>query len=445
MLDLSLRTRWLSLASSLLAVTACASDPADHVGPAPDDPMMEEQPPAPVVLPHIDGVVVDRAGLPLANKIVVVAGKSVLSDAEGKFTFTDVTAPYEVVLTETGSSLVSSVVGLTTATPRILYTYWPESHDATIQGALMTPTKQGDHMMLGVTTPYSAETFDNMYAPNFNNQYARWWGPETTTASILAIKYTDDGTPKANPVSFEALGTATVQVEAGKVTSGIALAAHDPIEVMMAGTIAVPADTEWASVTMFAAAGGASVEVHRFDGTGALAAFSGVMPSGVGISAGFTASAHTPDGEAMRFVRDIPTDAQDLVLTVPAPAHIEEPALGTAVTPGDAIRWSDVNHKLFIVDIAQYDATQNRYPWNWRTLTSGHSVTIPDLASLGMHWVPGRPVTMWIYAYDLPMTLDEAAGYSLDTVLDKVWGSDGMTSIDGSLAFTRDGVGFTSN
>lgn len=445
MLDISLRRRWLSLATSLLAVTACASDPADAEGPGPDDPMMEEEPPAPVVLPRVDGVVVDRSGLPLAGKIVVLAGKSVTTDADGAFAFTDVTAPYDIALTETGSVLVASVVGLTTATPRIVHTYWPENRAATIQGSLATPTKQGDHMMLGVTTPFASETFDNMYAPNFNNEYARWFGPEKTTANIIAIKYTHDGTGQTNPVSFEALGTATVQVENGKVVSGISLPAQDPAEVTIAGKFALPAGAEWSSVSMFAAAGGASVEVHRIDGTGTASTFSGVMPSGVGISAGFSVFSHTPDGETMAFVRDIPTDAQDLMLTVPAPPHIVAPAIGSAVKPGDVISWTDDAHKLFIVEVGQYDAAQNRYPWNSRTLTTGHSITIPDLSSLGLHWVAGRPATVWIYAYDLPMNLDEAAGFAMDTVLDTAWGSSGMTTIDGSLAFTRDGLSFTSN
>ena len=85
---------------------------------------------------------------------------------------------------------------------------------------------------------------------------------------------------------------------------------------------------------------------------------------------------------------------------------------------------------------------QNRYPYYSRTLTTEHAVTVPDLSSLGMHWDATRWSYIWIYAYDLPWTLEQAAGSSLDTLLDRVWGSDGLTTIDGSLAFQRDGFAF---
>jgi hypothetical protein len=189
----------------------------------------------------------------------------------------------------------------------------------------------------------------------------------------------------------------------------------------------------------FAAAGDAGVEVARIDGS---PQFSVVVPSGVGLTAGFTASAVTADGTTVRFVRDIPTDVQNFQIELPAPPHLDAPAAGSTVKPGDEIRWSDDHAKLFVVEIGQYDAVQKRYPFNSRILTASHSVTIPDLSSMGMHWDATRWTYVWIYAYDLPLTLEEAAATSLDTVLDTVWGSDGLTKLDGSLAFQRDGYVF---
>lgn len=432
---------WLTLATSFSLLAGCATD-----GPAaeeiePGEPGMEEETMPPTVLAKVDGVVVDRQGLPLAGKLVFIAGNALTTDTEGRFTAVDVIAPYDVTVTETGSSTVTSFVGLTTVAPKVVHTYWPESRDATIAGGLSTPTVIGDLMFLGVTSAGTPFTMD-IYAPNFNAEYARWYGPTKTTANIIALKY-KEGANKL-PISYEALGTTTVAVEDGKVTSGIALPAINPGEATITGQLSYAPGVTWSSVRAYAATGGGSVQVARIDGTAATSSFSTVMPTGVGIKAGFSAQTVSPSGKAIRFVHDVATDVQGLQLAVPAPPTLVAPAAGAVVKPGDRVEWSDDSANLFVVEIGQFDPMTFGYPYYSRTVTSGHSLTIPELSSYGVPWLAGRQTYIWVYAYNLPWTLDEAAGHSFDDILDNAWGSDGQTSVDGSLAFNDDGFAFTS-
>lgn len=423
----------LSLVSALALVPACASD-----DPGRDDTMTTPSDTAPVVLASVSGTVIDRSGAPLANKIVAIAGEMLVTDSEGHFTATNVTAPYDVTVTETGSSMVTSVVGLTTASPQIMYTYWPENRSGAVSGSFVTSVAMGDTFVFGATTPTERDTWQTT-SPTMNSRPISWRGPTTTTAHVTALKYTTgaDGLPNA----YQAMGTATVEVEAGKTTSGVSMTAFDPAEATITGTASYPAGTTYGSVAAFSAVNGGVVELGRADD---VADFSFVVPSGVGITTGFTAFAHTPEGQSTRFVHDVPTDAQGLTLDVPAPPHLESPGLDTVLAPGSTITWTDPHAKYFVVEIGQYDPNQNGWPWYTQTLTSAHSFTIPDLTDLGLHWDPTRPAVLWILAYDVPWTLDETAGHSLDELLDIVASDDALPNIDGSVAFYQQGWTFAT-
>ena len=126
---------WLSLATSLsLLTSACATDGSATMMEPGDDPIEETV--QPTVLAKVDGIIVDREGLPVAGKLVFIGGTSVTTDAAGRFAFVDVKAPYDVIVTEIGSSMATSIVGLTSATPYLTHLHSPHTRREAIRLAL---------------------------------------------------------------------------------------------------------------------------------------------------------------------------------------------------------------------------------------------------------------------------------------------------------------------
>lgn len=171
-----------------------------------------------VELLDVTGIVVDEYGEPMAAVTVTASGGApVVTAADGTFTFTDMTVPYDVTVVDITNSLGHRFEGLTTSEPRIMPASAVTSGLAgdlgadvsgTLSHASLIPVPMGHMAMVCIEGLSGIATGCDLLQPGESGYAfsANWFAPAGLNARVRAYVYATDASDK--PTAVVASGAA---------------------------------------------------------------------------------------------------------------------------------------------------------------------------------------------------------------------------------------------
>ena len=368
-------------------------------------------PPAPTAT--VRGTVFMGPNVPVAGVLVHAQGRLVTSDGEGRFVLDDIATPYTLTVASTGTPPWAQVFDGLTATAPVLALSLP-NYPWAMPGAFRTARVTGatpnanplppgqrlevcvaglDAVVLGCDTVVAgADSYD---------LDARWWAAGDADVRLHALLLQVDADDR--PTGVLGYGTLPLTLTANATLVRIAPSGPPPPAVAVQGTVAV-------------AGGGvlqAVVAGVRVDDAALLRMYGGQPPSS---TIGFVAPDVGPSGLQVLAVAQFPTGvgyAWALVdpsapfdLALPAPPPQLAPVDGaTGVTPTTS--FTAVGDGDGVYQFA-WQETGVGDGLTVRLLTRRTSVTLPDLAPVGLAWSAGGTYG-WSVAAWSAADVDEAA------------------------------------
>lgn len=337
----------------------------------------------------VTGQVLDGFAQPLPGRTVLVGSQSTTSDANGKFTVSGVTTPYDVVVIEPGSGKVATVYAQLTRTD-------PKLRDL---GATSTPTRQatlGGNLAGGdaLPTPDATLTGVSWGSPESStgsyvtsSPYAftvAWSGPTSITGSVHALQWTVD--PSGTVTGYRSHAVTTgVSLSAGNVVSNANLLLAAPLTTNVSGSTNVPGGYTIVDRTVYLTFDDGAFFPVSSDGI-SNPSFDLPVPSGIGASAQINVTAGDGGTQTSAQLSGVAPGTTGLALTLPAPALATTPADGaTGVDTGTDLVWSPVPNAvhLLILSGGSSDPT-------YIVVSGGTRARIPDLTAQGLGLPSGR-------------------------------------------------------
>jgi hypothetical protein len=343
----------------------------------------------------VTGRVVDLFRQPLPGLEVRLGATARTTDAEGRFTFVGVTAPYDLVVKRVSPLEGHVFKGLTRPDP-VLPLIGPApapARLAPVSGSL----QGGDGFPLGPTVVtalfFSApEGFGGQYlfpgqGPAYGPFSASWYGAASEPGTLHGLQWSVDA--QLLPAQFLAYGSAPLAPTDGVAATGQLLPLQPAATGYLSGTVAVPAGFTLASKTLWLTAGPFSGVFLGTDGASG-ATFTYATPD-VGLPVGLQATA-TRGGKSTTAYRAGLLPSQVIAIDLPAPPLLQAPAIGaTGVTTGSTFAWTGFPgaiHVLFVIPASGPAFVVHLV---------GTSTTIPDLTAMGLPLAKGVAAswTVW--------------------------------------------------
>ena len=365
----------------------------------------------------VSGKVVAGNGQPVANAPVVITGRpSTISDANGDFTVTGVTTPYD--LTAVVSSIKLAVVykGLTRTDPTIFFFAFspPLANSATLSGkvtggaAVPAPPF---YTKVAFGSPDATDTESATWvAPDLTYAFSpiTWFGPVSTTGTLHALQWR--ATSSTNPPNlYSGYGQKTgVTISNGGTFANqdVPMTAVTPAN--LDGTVTVPTGYTLAAKAMSVNfSDGASIAILN-DAT-ATAAFNYLTPAISGSTMAVSATASTAASELTATTRtNLSASATGVGVTLqPAPVLSLPVNAATNVGYGQSFSWTAFAGGVHMV-VFNGPAGQPDY----FVFTGGTSTAIPDLSSEGLGLPASAAYTWGIYGIAPVASVDALAGQS---------------------------------
>jgi len=181
---------------------------------------------------------------PLAGVPVTVAGHTLITDAAGRFTAADVTAPYDLTLVLAAQKQVRSYIGVTRADPVLNIFQSGNNRTVTFRGALSggagfpAPAQHQSALALVTdrwTRTQNLDPTGATYEAIFN-----FVGPATANATLIVLQYRRDTSGLVVDYTGHARRTLAI-ADTGTFTADLNLAAVT--ERTVSGTISAPAQS----------------------------------------------------------------------------------------------------------------------------------------------------------------------------------------------------------
>lgn len=407
-----------------------------------------------VHLTDVDGVAVDAFGEPLAGMTVVLGDLgSVVTGADGAFSFSDVTLPYDLTVVDTADGLAHRFVGLSATEPRVqpisaLLSSLTGELEATITGNLVHATLvplPAQHAATVCIEGLSGEATGcrnvTLAGESSYDLTVNWSSPANLNARVRAYIYEVDA--DGVPVSMKASGTA------GPVVLSDTDAAV--LDITLTNT------TSQASLTLETALpSGYSLSsrglVAHYTDLAAIALATGtpVGDSDTLIAPFFPGATHS--AYATGAADDTGSSSVSVAWSTGhasgGAATIELPAPATALSPPEgssnvtiATEFSVANPSGGVVTFLLRPVTFGTGP-TLAVTTDGDSATMPNVASLGLA-LPGSTAYSWLALASHSVTTVDAAVTGPGYLGDYVNLSIGATG--GGLAPAADGQISTTN
>ena len=386
----------LAIAGTLLLVVGCGA------------------PPTPTAT--VQGSVVMGPSVPVAGVLVHAQGRLVTSDGDGRFVLHDIATPYTLTVASTGTPPWAQVFeGLTTtapvlalSVPNIPWALPGAFRTARVTGATpnANPLPPGQRLEVCVAgldaVVVGCDTVDA--GGDSYDLEARWWEPGDVDVRLHALLVQVDADDR--PIGVLGYGTLPLALTANATLIRIAPSGPPPAAVAVQGTVAV-------------AGGGvlqAVVAGVRVDDAALLRVYGGQPPSP---TIGFVAPDVGPSGLQVAAVAQFPTGvgyAWALVdpgapfnIALPAPppqlAPVDGAAGVTTATTFAAVGDADHVHQFAWQETGGGDGL------TVRLMTRRTSVTLPDLAPVGLAWTAGGTYGWNVAAWS---ATDVAEAASLD-------------------------------
>lgn len=355
----------------------------------------------------VTGRVVDLFRQPLVGLEVHLGGAAAVSDAGGRFTFTGVSAPYDLVVKRTSPleahvfrglnrpDPVLPLIGLTPAAPRVA------AVSGTLAGGSGFPLGQNVVTALFFT---ASQGFGGLYlfpgqGPTYGPFSATWYGAASETGTLHGLQWSVDA--QLLPAQFLAYGSAPLAPTEGVAATGQDLTLQAAATGYLSGTVAVPAGFTLASKTLWLNAGPFTGVFLGSDASPG-AAFTYATPD-VGLRVGFQATA-TRGGKSTTSYRAGLLPSEVIALVLPAPPLQQAPVIGaTGVSTATPFTWIAFPASIHVVFVVPASGPA------FAIYLAGTSTTIPDLSAMGLPLATGATAIWSVWGVGPFADLDDYA------------------------------------
>ena len=364
----------------------------------------------------VTGKVIGQNSQPQSGVPVIILGTtipSVNTDANGNFTISNVTTPYNIAVVDGADKASLVYKGLTRSDPTLV---WPDialgtARTATLSGtiypasAFPEPATRRARIVFG-SPEVAVGAIVNSNTGNYSIN-ATWYGPTTTTGTVYTLQWSFDAMT-ALPTSYDGFGA----------RSGISLLdatanpnGNDTLSVVssstISGTVTPAAGYTLAAKSLSVAfANNASIPLAT-DNTAA-GSFSFLTPSLNGATIMIAGSATKSGNSSSAHKVGLSASATGVALSVPAAPELSLPIdATTGVTKSSQFSWSPVPNAVHLL-VFQGAAGLPRY----LVLTTAASDSIPDMTTAGLG-LPASTNYQWsVLALGPFSNLDAAAASS---------------------------------
>lgn len=329
----------------------------------------------------VQGRVVDLFRQPVPNASVSIGGSAATSAADGSFTISSMTRPYDVIVTPAGKSEVHEFLGLQRSNPvlPLLDQVSAPPRSATVAGTLAGAAANGTREVteFAFSSPeaHGATVLWAGLGPSFGPFPVSWFGAPTTQGSLAALKWNvgPDGLPK------QYLGFASSQLS---LTDQQAVAGADiqlaPLGTSyISGTVTSPLGFSLTRKTLWLTAGPKTGMILGIAGTPSLL-FTFATPV-AGLPLGVEVDATSSAGATTSVYRANLSPNQVIDLTLPLPPGLTSPGPGAVnVDHTTSFAWTAVADTISVLSV-----TSAAGPSGF-IYTSGASGTLPPASAFAL-------------------------------------------------------------
>lgn len=374
-----------------------------------------------VVIEQLDvtGTVIGLGDVPLAGYTVFIPGHSaVVSAADGSFSIDNVAAPYDLTVADAVAGFSHTFVGLTSADPAVrplgVLLTGSGGHSASVSGnlvhATLVPIPAGhkgfvcvEGVDVSVTGCDTVSAATSNYTVNMN-----WSGAATTSIRLRAYIVTVDADEE--PLAIVANGAVTAfEISAGDADVTDVTVTSSSSQAVIGSTVTVPPGYSLSLRQLIATHSDvASISLGNLAGSALTRDV--IAPFFVGadytVAVAATANASGSNSTTLAWATGLaPGDSASLELARP-PVQLSPPEAATGVTTGTEFAVSNPDG-----GVTTFYGTASGGGSVFFITTDAHTVTIPDLASIGLP-LPAATDYIWtvLTSHDVPTVNDAVTG-----------------------------------
>ena len=354
--------------------------------------------PAPIT---VTGTFVALNNLPVAGAGISIGAKNAITDANGSFTISNVTPPYDLVAVSGKVGVVYQ--GLTLTSPTIvLYNSLPTlPNTGTVMGSvspttLLTAANYTTSVAWG--SPETTIFADsNSFSTNPFSLTLDWFGPASTTGNLHVLQWLNNSTTNL-PTSYSGYQTKSgVVVAASGTTSNQDMTMGSVTSANLTGTLTVPTAYSPVFNVLTLTWGDGATMILAADSGPPGSTFNYVMPSGVGATVTILALATSTGVASGAFMSGLAPNATNVSMVVPAASTQGIPAdAATGITTAQAFTWTPFAGGIDLVIFQPNLSTDPTY----YVFTAATTTTIPDLSAQALGLPTGAHSYSW-YVYGL--------------------------------------------
>lgn len=391
----------------------------------------------PVTTITVSGTVLDFAGQPAPNATVLIFGKgTVITDADGEFSVSDVTVPYDAAVIISGGGTSGAVVyrGLTRSDPTLLFFGGGgSSFSATVDGTISGGGIPSGLNHVARVAFGSPETSDSTSADVITGLYSEnifWQGPSSTTGNLHALHWEQTAAAPFVPVAFKGYGVKTgVSLSDGGTFSGQDITMIGVSEESISGTISLPAGYSLSGKSLNVDFGDRA-SIGLFSDSSATTSFNYLTPDIAGATMRLAVSATHPSGAfSSSTVAGLAPDASGISVDLPAAPTLSVPVnAATGVDTDTNFGWSNFAGGVHFVMFQPAAATDPVFI----VFTADANTSIPDLSAQGLGLPPAANYQWAVIGIAPIADMDEFASGNLADLI----GGTASISISNSVPRT---------
>lgn len=356
----------------------------------------------------VSGRVLDLVGRPFPNVTVLVGSRpSVVTDAAGAFSVTEVSTPYDLTAIPPPNILITTLYrGLTRRDPTLVFGFVQPQQDNSgyLTGTIVGGAAPGTLLLTTWLAWASPEIIvSSNVDPAFSLLY-RWNGPSTSAGRAHALQWIQDA--EGLPSTYTGAAEASTALQNGGATPPITLSLQPVTTASLSGSVSSPAAYPLAEIDLAEYFPDGAFVSLGFDMSPS-SSFSYAIPDGIGATTTVIASSSLvpPDTAYTSTRRSGVTAASGaLAITLPSPAELTSPAQGaTGVTAATEFSWTPLASAIYRLEVRCGRATV-------RTYTQQTTARVPDLSAQGLGLPPGATCQWRVYAQTAFGDMDEFAG-----------------------------------
>jgi hypothetical protein len=391
----------------------------------------------------VAGKVIGQNGQGVAGVPVYVTGKSSTNtDANGNFSITSVTTPYDITVVDATNKRALVYKGLSRPDPTLTFlgsspgTARHGTINGKISGGTFTPNQgASDVTRVVFASTETSAGINTAVSGIFGPLNLTWYGPTVTTGNLYALQFTTDGSGFPVASGYKGYGIRSgIAVNDGSTLTNQFDTLQTVGTTQFTGTLTVPSGYTLALKSLSVRVSPTTLISILSDPT-ANAALSYYTPAIAGASLVLSLSATNAGAQALYFKNGIATGATGSAITMVAAPGLSLPVTAaTGVDTTVTFSWTAMTGGIHLIQF-QGGAGNPTY----LVLTSGTSATIPNLKGAGLG-LPSTAAYQWSVIGIGPFgSADDAAGATgfLGTISNQaLLTSDAFIGISTARTFT---------